>query len=251
MGSTRSSSTWRPGPISCTALRRFTDIGIAVRDQCAGLGLLDAEPVLIHCTPARTRALPPSDRGRPVGPAQAWGRCAAQIFSGVSPAMHDEFDLAYNQELFAPFGLVYHGCCEPLHHKSDLLRRRFPNLRKVSVTPWADPDVATDAIGKDFVLAAKPNPALVAGPRFDPDPVEAEITGYLEAVKRNGTTCEFVLKDISTISGDPGILTHWAATVARVIDRYARSRPAAPSYSCPGHRPVAHHSRMTARNAAP
>ncbi len=202
------------------AARRFTDIGIAVRDQYAAQGLLDAEPVLIHCTPARTSALTAPDRGRLAGPANTWGRCAAQIFSGVSPAMHDEFDLAYNQELFAPFGLVYYGCCEPLHGKIDLLRRRFSNLRKVSVTPWADPDVAADAIGKDFVLAAKPNPALVAGPRFDPAPVEAEITRYLEAANRNGTTCEFVLKDISTISGDPGILTRWAATVTRVIDRY-------------------------------
>jgi hypothetical protein len=202
------------------AARRFTDIGIAVRDQYAAQGLLDAEPVLIHCTPACTRGLPAPDGSGAVRPANAWGRCAAQIFSGVSPAMHDEFDLVYNQELFAPFGLVYYGCCEPLHAKIDLLRRRFPNLRKVSVTPWADPDVAADAIGKDYVLAAKPNPAFVAGPRFDPAPVEAEISRYLEAAKRNGTTCEFVLKDISTVSGDPSILTRWAGTVSGVIDRF-------------------------------
>jgi hypothetical protein len=202
------------------AARKLTDVGIAVRDQYAAQGLLDAEPVLIHCTPACTRGLPAPDGGGAARPANAWGRCAAQIFSAVSPGMHDEFDLAYNQELFAPFGLVYYGCCEPLHHKIDLLRRRFPNLRKVSITPWADPDVAADAIGKDYVLAAKPNPAFVAGPRFDPAPVEAEISRYLEATKRNGTTCEFVLKDVSTVSGDPGILARWAETVSVVIDRF-------------------------------
>jgi hypothetical protein len=201
-------------------VQRFTDIAISVRDQHAAQGLLDSGPVLLHCTPACTRTLPAPLGGGPARPPEVWGRGSAQIFSAVSPSMHDEFDLAYSQELFAPFGLVYYGCCEPLHDKVDLLRRRFPTLRKVSVTPWADTDTAADAIGRDFVMSAKPNPTYVAGPGFDPGPVEAEIARYLEAAKRNGATCEFVLKDISTISGNPGILTRWAETVARVIDRF-------------------------------
>jgi hypothetical protein len=199
---------------------RFAEIGAAVLRQYRELDLLDASPLLIHCTPACTRALPAADHDGSVRPADVWGRCSAQIFSAVSPAMHDEFDLACNQELFAPFGLLYYGCCEPLHLKIDILRRRFANLRKISITPWADPDVAARSIGRDFVLAAKPNPAFVSGPCFDPQPVEQEISRYLEACRRHGTTCEFVLKDISTISGDPGILTRWAETVAGVIDRY-------------------------------
>lgn len=202
------------------AARRLTDIGIAVRDQYVAQGLLDAEPILIHCTPALTRAPRSAGPGRGPTASAYWGRCAAQIFSAVSPSMHDEFDLAYNQELFAPFGLVYYGCCEPLHGKIGLLRKRFPALRKVSVTPWADPDVAADAIGRDFVMSCKPNPAFVAGPRFDPAPVEAEIARCLEAARRNGTTVEFVLKDISTISGDPAILARWVETVSRTIERH-------------------------------
>ncbi len=127
------------------------------------LDLLDTSPLLIlHCTPACTRELPAADYDGTVRPTDVWGRCSAQIFSAVSPAMHDEFDLACNQELFAPFGLLYYGCCEPLDLKIDILRRRFANLRKISITPWADPDVAARSIGRDFVLAAKPNPAFVS-----------------------------------------------------------------------------------------
>ena len=209
----------RPDFMHRTA-QRFMEIGAEVFRRCQELELLDAAPLLIHCTPARTRALPAVELGRAPRATNVWGRCAAQIFSTVSPAMHDEFDLAYNQRLFGDCGLLYYGCCEPLDRKIDLLRRRFTNLRKVSITPWADADAAANAIGHDYVLAAKPNPAFVCGPGFDPAPVEAEITRYLDAARRNGSTCEFVLKDISTISGDPGILTRWAEAAARVIDRY-------------------------------
>jgi len=134
--------------------------------------------------------------------------------------MHDEFDLAYNEKLFGECGLVYYGCCEPLELKIDLLRKRFKNLRKVSITPWADPEIAAEQMGKDLVMAAKPNPAFVGSDHFNAKPVEEEIAGYLEACKRHGTTCEFVLKDISTIANKPENLTKWAETATAVIDRY-------------------------------
>jgi len=134
--------------------------------------------------------------------------------------MHDEFDLAYNQDLFGQFGLLYYGCCESLDNKIDILRKRFKNLRKVSITPWADPEVAARNIGSDYVLSAKPNPAFVNSPTFRPEPVQREIQRYLEACRRHGTTCEFVLKDISTIARNPSNLTTWNDTVRAVIDRY-------------------------------
>ena len=155
-----------------------------------------------------------------VRPKDVWGRCAAQIFGAVSPDMHDEFDLAYNQELFQDCGLLYYGCCEPMDRKIDILRKRFKNLRKISITPWADPRLAAKNIGADYVMAAKPNPAFVAMPQFNPEPVEQEITRYCEACKEHGTTVEFVLKDISTIANNPENLTRWAATVKAVIDHY-------------------------------
>jgi hypothetical protein len=134
--------------------------------------------------------------------------------------MHDEFDLAYNQELFRDCGLLYYGCCEPMDRKVDILRKRFKNLRKISITPWADAQRAAQNIGSDYVLAAKPNPAFVAMPHFNPEPVEQEIARYCAACKAHGTTLEFVLKDISTIANNPENLTQWAATVKDVIDRY-------------------------------
>jgi len=47
----------------------------------------------------------------------------AQIFSGVSPRMHQEFELDYAVRWYRRFGLVYYGCCEPLDDKLDLIKR--------------------------------------------------------------------------------------------------------------------------------
>jgi hypothetical protein len=200
--------------------RRFMEVAEAMFRQYESLDLLDPDQIVLHCTVACSKELPSRDFSGKVRRKDVWGRCAAQIFGSVSPDMHDEFDLAYNEKLFGDCGLLYYGCCEPMDLKIDILRKRFKNLRKVSITPWADPERAAAAMGRDLVMAAKPNPALVSSARFNPKPVEEEITRYLEACKRHGTTCEFVLKDISTIANNPETLTQWARTVSAVIDRY-------------------------------
>ena len=209
----------RPDFMHQTA-RRFMEIARSEFRQLEEQELLGPQQVLLHCTPACTQELPADDFDGHVRPKDVWGRCAAQIFCSVSPDMHDEFDLEYNYELFKDCGLLYYGCCEPMDRKVDILRKRFNNLRKISITPWADPQLAAKNIGGDYVMAAKPNPAFVATPQFNPKQVEQEITRYCEACKAHGTTVEFVLKDISTIANNPDNLTQWAATVKGVIDKY-------------------------------
>ena len=199
---------------------KFLDMGMATAQQYQELDLLEPNPIIMHCTPACAEELPAPDFSGKVRLKDVWGRGAAQIFSSVSPEMHDEFDLCYLQKLFDECGLLYYGCCEPLDKKIDILRKRFKNLRKISITPWADPEIAARNIGRDYVLAAKPNPAFVNSPTFNPEPVEKEIRRYLDACKRNGTTCEIVLKDISTIANNPNNLTQWCDTVSRVVDQY-------------------------------
>jgi len=209
----------RPDFMHQTATR-LMEVALASFKQYEEQELLDPDQVLLHCTPACTHDLPAKDFAGKVRRKDVWGRCAAQIFSAVSPDMHDEFDLVYNETIFGECGLLYYGCCEPLDGKIDILRKRFPNLRKVSITPWANPVRAAEQIGRDFVLAAKPNPAFVAGSAFNPDPVREEITRYCEACIEHRTPLEFVIKDISTIANRPENLTLWAATVREVIDRF-------------------------------
>jgi hypothetical protein len=93
-------------------------------------------------------------------------------------------------------------------------------LRRISVTPWADVDIAADAMGNRYVLSAKSNPAYVSQAVFDPQPVIEETKRILLACKRNNTPCEFVLKDISTVNRNVNHLSEWVKTVSQTVDRY-------------------------------
>ena len=87
------------------------------------------------------------------------------------------------------------------------------------MSPWADVESCAEQLGPDFVYARKPNPAHVAI-RTDPDVIRREIEQTVKACQRYGCPCEFVLKDISTVSHHPENLIVWADTVSEVLDRY-------------------------------
>ncbi len=201
-------------------MEQFNRVYLHIMTRYEELNVLETDPYYLHCTPACTWDLPVKDIDRDnITLKDVWCRSMAQIFSMVSPEMHDEFDLQYAQRLFDRCGLSYYGCCEPLHNKIPDLRKRFKNLRRISITPWADPDIAADEIGRDYVLSYKCNPAFVGRGQLDLEPARAEVERVLEACSRNHTPCEFVLKDVSTVSGRPEVLGEWVQMVNEAIDR--------------------------------
>lgn len=203
-----------------TIIDKFTTYFENLHAEYERLNVLEPELYYLHCTPALTDELPQKDfDGVHVRRKDIWARGMAQLFAVVSPDMHDEFDLQYMQRIFDVCGLSYYGCCEPLDRKIPYLRKRFKNLRKISITPWADKNIAAENIGSDYVFSLKPNPAFVAG-TFDPEPVKREITEAVEACLRNKTPLEIILKDISTIGGNVNNLTLWAKAVNEVLDIY-------------------------------
>ncbi|MHC1694399.1 MAG: hypothetical protein AB9835_03815 [Eubacteriales bacterium] len=182
--------------------------------QYEELGLFEGQPYTIHCAAGLCDELGAKE-GEPVLRKNVWGRGMAQILASVSSDMHEEFEIEYQKRLMAPFGLVYYGCCEPLDKKIDILKK-IPRLRKVSITPWADVNVAAEAIRKDYVLALKPNPANV-GVGFDKGTVRKEIEGLLSACQRHGCSCEITLKDISTVAHSPRHLEEWEQVVMDIV----------------------------------
>ena len=198
-------------------VRKLHDVRWDTIRQFEELGLFDSDPYSLHCTPILASELPGRDfAAEQVKLSNVWGRAVAQIFASVSGTMHEEFDIAYIRDPMSRCGLVYYGCCEPLDRKMDIVRT-IPNLRKISITPWANVNVAAEAIGRKYVLSSKPNPASVAVERLDRDQLRKEIGTILDACQRNGCSCDLVLKDISTCNGRPQNIFEWEQVVMEMV----------------------------------
>ena len=153
-------------------------------------------------------------------PHDLWGCSNAQIFSEVSPDMHWEFAIRHDMRWLERWGLNYYGCCEPLDRKIHILRR-IPNLRKISISPWADIDRAVENIGSDFVVSYKPNPAILAEESWHPERARAALRKVLE---RTGKKChvEIILKDISTVRYKPQRLWEWSRIAMETAEEFSR-----------------------------
>ena len=134
-----------------------------------------------------------------------WGFMAAQEFTLISPEMHEEFLLNYQRPIMDYFGLVSYGCCENLTDKIDLLRS-IPNLRRIGITPTADIARCAEQIGDSYVFAWRPNPAVICA-FYDRNVIKKQLTEGLKMSK--GCHVDVMLKDISTLQGEPERLREW------------------------------------------
>lgn len=205
----------RPEFMHCLAAR-VTDGYLALLDQLEGQGLLCGPQSLVHCTGAYTDELPAPgyDPERP-RTRDRWMFGLAQMFSTVSPAMFDEYEVAYASRICERFGLVYYGCCDPLDRKMAEVRK-IPNVRKISMSPWVEEERGAAGIGRDFVYSRKPSPALLAAGSFDEAAIRRDLQATRDACDRHGCPLEYILKDLSTVCYQPERLFAWARIAMEV-----------------------------------
>jgi len=201
-------------------VQKLTEVELSKLEQYEALDLFEANPYKLHCTAALNSDLPgKSYDGTKLTRKDIWGRGFAQPFASVSKAMHEEFDIEYMIKMVGQCGLVYYGCCEPLDKKIDIVEK-IPNLRKISITPWADINVAAEAIGSKYVIASKPNPSAVSVNVLDKENLKREIHTIIDACKRNNCSCDIVLKDISTCCNRPENIFEWEKVVMDMVKSY-------------------------------
>lgn len=144
--------------------------------------------------------LPDPDSKEPVTMKKLWGWAESQESTVISPGMFKEFVLPYLAKLSAKFGLVYYGCCEPVHDRLELILEAIPNLRSVSVSGWADFGKIGDMLGKRYVYSRKPTPAYLSGANPNWQLAEADMRKTVEATK--GCNVELLFRDLYTINGE-------------------------------------------------
>jgi hypothetical protein len=159
--------------------------------------------------------LPDADPER-VRPCDMWAFAEAQELAQVSPAMHEEFALQYERRLLAPFGLNTYGCCEDLTRKLDDVLT-IPNLRRVSISPWADVAACAERLQDQVILSWKPHPAYLVGD-FCPDKIRDYLREALDATR--GCVMEMVLKDTHTCEHHPERFTVWTEIAQQLVAAY-------------------------------
>jgi len=154
-----------------------------------------------------TRELPQGDfDGSRVRTVDIWGFCESQETVHVSPEMFEEFIFPYQVPILERFGLNCYGCCEPLHRRWHVIKR-FPRLRRVSVSPWADFEQMAGFLGTDYIYSLKPSPADLALPEIDEDRIRRGLRRLLDITK--GCRVEVIMKDNHTIGKNPQNVIRW------------------------------------------
>ena len=152
-----------------------------------------------------------------IRPRDMWASAESQELAQVSPEMHAEFALAYERRLLEPFGLVGYGCCEDLTCKLDDVTAS-PNMRRISISPWADVEKCAAKLGDRFIFSWKPHPAHLAG-EFNAELIRDYIQRALEATR--GCVVEMILKDTHTCNGEPQRFTRWTEIARELVDAVA------------------------------
>ena len=197
--------------------RRMVRGYLGMLDQLEEKGLLGYNQSLTHCTGAYTDELPaPGFDPKKPGTKDIWMAGLAQMFSTVSPAMFDEFEIETSMPIFKRFGLVYYGCCDPLDKKMKEVKK-IPNVRKISMSPWVDEEIGASEIKGDYVYSRKPSPAMLAWPEFREDEVRKDLRKTVNTCAAHGCPLEIILKDISTVKYQPQRLWRWAEIAMEVV----------------------------------
>jgi hypothetical protein len=148
-----------------------------------------------------------------------WGCANSQETVGVSPEMFHEFCFPYYRDVCEPMGLVYYGCCEPVHPFWEDLRQ-LPNLKKLSISRWCDERFMGEALqGTEIVYSRKPDPKFFGvDVELDEDAWAASIRETLEATR--GVPVEFIVRDVYTVHGNLDKPRRAVQLARQVIDRH-------------------------------
>jgi hypothetical protein len=151
--------------------------------------------------------LPQPDGETPGRIGDLWCWLESQETSTISPTMFREIFLPYMARVASRFGLVYYGCCEPVHDRLEHIKAALPNLRSVSVSAWSDFDRVAEMLGPDYVYSRKPNPSFMSGSSLDWGLAQGDLRKTASATRN--CNVELLFRDLYTIDGDRPRLARW------------------------------------------
>jgi hypothetical protein len=153
-----------------------------------------------------TYELPSADFKGKVLSKDMWGFAESQETVGVSPDMFEEFIFPYQFDILKRFGLNCYGCCEAIENRWHLIKE-IPNLRRVSVSPWANHSVMANYLKNEFIFSMKPNPSYIAISNPDFETIKRDLKAALKITK--DCRVEVIMKDNNTLGNNPDNAIQW------------------------------------------
>lgn len=141
--------------------------------------------------------------GRPLKVSDIWGFMDSQETVCISPKMFEELVFPCYEKIGSQFGLLSYGCCEPVDKVWDNCVSKFKNLRKVSISPWADEEFMGERLrGSKVIYHRKPDATFLGvGVQMDEEALRAHIRKTLHAAR--GCKLEITQRDVYTINKNP------------------------------------------------
>lgn len=152
--------------------------------------------------------------GYPVRTKDIWGFAESQETGCISPQMFEEFVFPYQDKMLNLFGLNCYGCCEPLDKRWYIVKR-FKNLKRVSVSKWADYRKMVEYLEDKYIFSYKPSPTDLAVNSINEDYIRKNMKEFLNVTK--GCVIELIMKDNHTLGNNPENLKKWVIIVREEI----------------------------------
>ncbi len=130
--------------------------------------------------------------------------------------MFEEFIFKYQLPILKLFGLNCYGCCEPIEKRWSIVKK-IPNLRRVSVSSWANFEQMRENLRDDYIYSLKMTPTDLAVPFMDEDVVRRRIRDILNIAK--GCIIEIIMKDNHTIGNNPDNVIRWTRIAREEVEK--------------------------------
>ena len=149
-----------------------------------------------------------------------WGFLESQETTAVSPATFGEFVFPYQDRLARRYGLLSYGCCERVDAIWPDYLSKWPNLRKLSVSPFnKEPLVGEYLRNTDVIYYSKPRAEYVTNPGpLDEEALRKYFRGVYEAA--SGCLLEVAQREVGTIFGDYGRGKRYVQIAKECLDAY-------------------------------
>ena len=199
-------------------IKHVMDCAMGMLDQLEEKGLLGSHQSWIHCTGAFTDELPkPGFNPAKPRAKDLWTFGMAQIFASVSPAMHDEFEIAYMIPWYQRFGLVLLRLLRAAG-RSPRLHPQAAERAEDLDEPVGEPGARRKGDRPGLRLLAQAQPGAARAGHLEPEGRRGRPPHDGPCLPATGCPLELILKDISTVRYQPQRLWEWEKIAMRVVE---------------------------------